>query len=99
MSHKLVEFMQLPTKHHPSPYKLGWVKRGSQTRATTSCMIFISIGGHYRDELMCDIIDMDACHMLLGRPWQFDLDFTHKGKDNVRLYMETTQDCGFVKQF
>jgi len=25
---------------------------------------------------------MDASHVLLGRPWQFDVDATHKGKEN-----------------
>ena len=26
---------------------------------------------------------MDACHLLLGRPWQFDKDVTHRGKENT----------------
>ena len=26
---------------------------------------------------------MDACHILLGRPWQFDRDAVHEGKRNV----------------
>ena len=25
---------------------------------------------------------MDACHILLGRPWQFDRDVSHKGRSN-----------------
>jgi hypothetical protein len=25
---------------------------------------------------------MDTSHVLLGRPWQFDVDTTHKGKEN-----------------
>ena len=25
---------------------------------------------------------MDACHLLLGRPWQFDVNTTHRGRDN-----------------
>ena len=32
---------------------------------------------------MCDVVDIDACHLLLGRPWQFDVDVVHKGRDNV----------------
>ena len=31
---------------------------------------------------MCKIVDMDACHLLLGRPWQFDVNTTHRGRDN-----------------
>ena len=29
---------------------------------------------------------MDACHVLLGRPWQYDNDVTYKGRDNVMLF-------------
>ena len=25
---------------------------------------------------------MDASHVLLGRPWQYDVDTTHKGREN-----------------
>lgn len=47
-------------------------------------------------------MDMDAYHILLGRPWQYDLDVTHKSRDNVIdvVYMESEQNChGPVKQF
>src|SRR6185503_18405500 len=30
----------------------------------------------------CDVAPMSACHLLLGRPWQFDLDATHAGRSN-----------------
>ncbi|XP_042980228.1 uncharacterized protein LOC122310399 [Carya illinoinensis] len=29
---------------------------------------------------MCDVVDIDACHILLGRSWQ---DATYRGRDNV----------------
>ena len=29
-----------------------------------------------------DVAPMSACHLLLGRPWQFDLDATHAGRSN-----------------
>lgn len=32
---------------------------------------------------MCDIIPMDGCHLLLGKPWQYDRDAQHDGKKNV----------------
>ena len=30
---------------------------------------------------------MSACHLLLGRPWQFDLDATHKGHSNYYSFV------------
>ena len=29
------------------------------------------------------MVDMDACHLLFGRPWKFDLDAHHSGRENV----------------
>ncbi|KAL4574987.1 hypothetical protein LXL04_021827 [Taraxacum kok-saghyz] len=31
----------------------------------------------------CDVLPMDACHVLLGRPWQFDRRVTHDGYHNT----------------
>ena len=33
--------------------------------------------------MYCDVVDMDACQSLFGRPWQYDLDAQHVGKKNV----------------
>ena len=53
---------------------------------TEICRIPISIGKIYKDEVVCDVIDMDASHVLLGRPWQYDVDITYKGQDNTYLF-------------
>lgn len=37
-----------------------------------------SIGG-YKDKILCDV---DACHLLLGRPWQFDRKVIYDGEEN-----------------
>lgn len=29
--------------------------------------------------MLCDVLDMSACHVLLGRPWQYDRKTTHDG--------------------
>ena len=34
------------------------------------------------DEILCDVVPMDACHVLLGRPWQYDRDVVHRGRVN-----------------
>jgi hypothetical protein len=33
---------------------------------TKKCQVEFKIGG-YRDEILCDLIPMDVCHVLLGR--------------------------------
>ena len=37
----------------------------------------------YQDEVLCDVIPMDIWHMLLGRPWQFDMHAIHDGCANI----------------
>lgn len=36
----------------------------------------------YSDEVDCDITYMYACHILFGRPWQFDHDVKQRGRKN-----------------
>jgi hypothetical protein len=45
-------------------------------------LVEFKIGG-YRDEIMCDAIPMDVCHILLGIPWKFDKNVIHDGRKNT----------------
>lgn len=83
VSKALVKKLQLKTSKHPSPYKISWIKKGAEAKVTEVCKVPLSIGKTYKDEITCDVIDMDACHVLLGRPWQFDVNATHKGRENT----------------
>jgi hypothetical protein len=46
------------------------------------CKVQFKIGG-YRDEVLCDVIPMDVCHVLLGIPWQYDNNVIHDGRKNT----------------
>ncbi|KAM1818220.1 hypothetical protein ACFX11_000035 [Malus domestica] len=48
-----------------------------------TCKVPISIGKFYNEEVVCDVVDMDITHVLLGRPWLWDRDVMHKGRDKV----------------
>ena len=39
--------------------------------------------GTYKDVILCDIIPMDVCHVLLGRPWKFVRKEIHDGRRNT----------------
>jgi hypothetical protein len=82
VSTEMVEKLELETTAHPKPYKVSWLQKGHQVMVTKQCLVEFKIGG-YRDEILCDVIPMDVCHILLGRPWQFDRNVIHDGRKNT----------------
>ena len=78
----LVEKLEMPTSKDPQPYKLQWLNDSGEVRVNKQVLISFCIG-KYEDEVLCDVVLMQAGHFLLGRPWQFDRrvkhdDFTNK---------------------
>lgn len=47
------------------------------------CHVLFSIEKIYKSNVVSNIVDMDACHLLLGRSWQFNMNVVHGGRDNV----------------
>ncbi|GKB03452.1 hypothetical protein Tco_0831595 [Tanacetum coccineum] len=44
-------------------------------------------GNTYKDNVWCDVVPMDACHLLLGRPWEYDHDITHNRRTNTYSFL------------
>ncbi|XP_057962248.1 uncharacterized protein LOC131153809 [Malania oleifera] len=49
------------------------------------CLVLIKIAD-YEDEICCDVLPMDVAHILLGRPWLYDLDVSHNGRANTYTF-------------
>ncbi|GKC56636.1 reverse transcriptase domain-containing protein, partial [Tanacetum coccineum] len=79
----MVEKLGMKTKDHPEPYQLTWLKKGNTIKVSKRCLVQFSIGKNYKDEVWCEVIPMDAAHILLGRPWQFDRKTKHDGFQNT----------------
>jgi len=77
VSKVMVEKLNLNFEKHPMPYHVTWIKKGNEVIIDKRCLICFSIRNTYEDEVWCDVIPMDACHILLGRPWQFDRRVLH----------------------
>ncbi len=71
----MISKLGLKAEKHPSPYRIGWIKKGSETKVTHTCHFSFSIGKNY------------ACHIILGRPWQSDVDAVHNGQANTYTIM------------
>ena len=82
VSKEMVDNLKVHCETDPHPYEIAQFKKGNEVTINQRCFIIFSISKTYKDEVWCDVIPMDACHLLLGRPWKFDRKFIHdKGKN------------------
>jgi len=70
-SNTLIDKLQAPTKVHPTPYSVQWLGPKDEVITLRQALISFSIAS-YCSEVLCDFLLMDACHLLLGKPWLFD---------------------------
>ncbi|GER30607.1 gag-pol polyprotein [Striga asiatica] len=75
--------LQLKTVPHPQPYTLAWIQKGTSVTVDRRVLVAFSVGLTYKEKIWCDIVPMNACHLLLGRPWQFDRAVVHDGHLNT----------------
>ena len=61
---------------------MSWLQKGHQLLVNEQCNVEFHIGT-YKDEILCDIMPMDVCHILLGRSWKYDKKFVHDGRKNT----------------
>ncbi|XP_073121957.1 uncharacterized protein [Henckelia pumila] len=78
---ELVKKLGLPILNHLKPYRFQWFNNCTEVRVNRRVVVPFSIG-NYVDEVLCDVVPMQACHILLGRPWQFDRRVVHDGFKN-----------------
>ena len=83
VSLSMIEKLGLQTMTHPHPYNIQWLNQSKGIQVNSRCLVSFSIGKNYKDELWCDVIPMDACHILLGRPWLYDRRVMHNGYLNT----------------
>lgn len=84
---EIVEKLGLKNLKHPTPYKVSWLQKGHQLLVDEQCEVEFQIG-RYKDKIICDVMPMDVCHILLGRPWQFDRSAVHDGKTNFYKFVK-----------
>jgi hypothetical protein len=80
-STRLVFKLNLDIKSHPKPYKLQWRNETVEMMVNKQVEVCFRIG-KYEDVVLCDVVPMEASHLLLGRPWQFDKKTSHNGHSN-----------------
>ena len=91
----LVEKLGMQTSKHPRPYKLQWLNDSGEVSVNKQVLISFSIG-KYKDEVLCDVVPMQAGHLLLGRPWQFDRKVKHDGFTNNYSFVHNQRNVTLV---
>ena len=81
VSKDAVKLLNLKVEPHPNPFRVAWVNDHTLP-VTQRCLVSIQMGD-YKDEIYCEVLPMDVAHVLLGRPWFYDLNVTNFGKDNI----------------
>ena len=67
---------------HPHPYYIQWLSDNGEMKVSYMVRVEFQIGP-YKDTIECDVVPMTVCHLLLGRPWQFDRSVVHNGRANT----------------
>lgn len=77
---EMVDKHELKRFPHTNPYKLSRLSK-EHVLVDEKAWVDFKIG-EYKDRVLCDILPMDACHLFLGRPWQYDVKALHDGEKN-----------------
>ena len=86
VSSDLVSKLGLSTHTLSNPYHIQWFNNSGSAMVTQSARIHFSVGS-YHDYADFDIVPMQACSILLGRPWEYDKDAAHHGRTNTYTFM------------
>ncbi|GJW08267.1 putative reverse transcriptase domain-containing protein [Tanacetum coccineum] len=82
-----VQKLGLKTENHLKPYKLQWLKKGGEVTISKGVLVTFSIGTTYKDSVWCYMVPIDAFHLLLGRPWEYDRNTTYNRRANTYSFL------------
>jgi len=91
-----MERSNLHASTHPHPHNIKWLNQGKGLQVNSRCLISLSIRKNYQDKLWCDVITMDACHILPGRPWMFAGKIMNDSHLNIHYFSKGVKKATFV---
>ena len=72
------EALSLTTRPHPHTYYIQGFNNNGKVKVTRTVRVHFSISTY----VDCDVVHMQACSLLLGRPWKFHKNYVHHGRNN-----------------
>jgi hypothetical protein len=83
---EVVKKLGLTMRGHPHSYNIQWFNNSGKVKVMQTARVHFSIGS-YHAVADFDVVPMDACSLLLGRPWEFYADGIHHGRTNTYTLM------------
>lgn len=68
ISKEIVDKLNLEKIPHPNLSHVSWLTKGKKPRINEQSWVDFVIKD-YKDKVLCDIVDMEICHLFLGHPW------------------------------
>ncbi|RDY10278.1 hypothetical protein CR513_05214, partial [Mucuna pruriens] len=95
-SERLVSKLALPTTVHPRSYKLQWLSERGEVIVNRQVGVAFTIC-KYEDKVLCDVVPIEAIHLLLGRPWTKGMpallnEFKDVFPDDIRLGLPSLRE-------
>jgi hypothetical protein len=86
ISKLVVEALGLSTWRIPELRHVEWVNSCGMLKITLKVRVLFTVDD-YVDEVECNVLPLEVCGLLLGRPWQYDCNAIHAGRANTYSFM------------
>lgn len=67
-------------RKHPKSYKLNSLNQDTKVIIEKSCVVSFSISKIKFDNILCDVVSINACHLFLRMTWQYDKNIVYDGE-------------------
>jgi hypothetical protein len=78
----MVASLGLSTWRIPEPKHVEWLNSCGMLKITHKVRVPFTVDD-YVDEVECDVLPLEVCGLLLGRPWQYDHNAIHARRANT----------------
>jgi hypothetical protein len=86
ISRAVVASLGLSTWRIPEPKHVEWLNSCGVLKVTHKVRVPFTVDD-YIDEVECDVLPLEVCGLLLGRPWQYDRNAMHAGRANTYSFV------------
>lgn len=69
LASKIVNMLRIKMEQHSKPYRISWFEKGGKVKVSHRCRVCFLLEERIFWSSLCDVVDIETCHLLLGWPW------------------------------